>query len=112
MGVLPPGDDGQGCKRTARRGTVPPVASTFYMCQRRTIQHGEPICQSVPGRTVDAAIGDLLMETLSLLAIDVALEVHREMQARGAETDQIRAQHVERRKYEADLARHRFMKVD
>jgi hypothetical protein len=40
------------------------------------------------------------------------LEVHREMQTRVAEVDQIRAQHVERRKYEADLARRRFMQVD
>jgi hypothetical protein len=52
------------------------------------------------------------METLSPLAIDVALEVHREMQTRVAEVDQIRAQHVERRKYEADLARRRFMQVE
>lgn len=83
-----------------------------YVCQRRAIEHGEPVCQSVPGRTIDSAIGDLLLETISPLAIDVALEVHREMQTRVAEIDQIRAHDVDRRKYEAELARRRFMQVD
>lgn len=101
-----------GARMTVRYGGRNGREAPVYVCQRRTIEHGEPICQSVPGRTIDAAIGDLLLETLSPLAIDVALEVHREMQARVAETDQIRMQHVERRKYDADLARRRFMQVD
>jgi DNA invertase Pin-like site-specific DNA recombinase len=101
-----------GVRMTVRYGGRNGRHAPIYVCQRRTIEHGEPICQSVPGRTIDAAIADLLMETLSPLAIDVALEVHREMLTRVEETDRIRAQHVERRKYEADLARRRFMQVD
>ena len=101
-----------GARMTIRYGGRKGPAAPVYLCQRRQIEHGEPICQSVPGRTIDATIGDLLLETLSPLAIDVALEVHREMQARVAEVDQIRVQHVERRKYETDLARRRFMQVD
>jgi len=101
-----------GARMTVRYGGRNGREAPVYVCQRRTIEHGEPICQSVPGRTIDATIGDLLMETLSPLAIDVALEVHREMQTRVAEVDQIRGQHVERRKYEADLARRRFMQAD
>ena len=91
-----------------RAGRHAPV----YTCQRRTIEHGDPICQTVSGRTIDATIANLLSETLSPLAIDVAMEVHREMASRVEETDRIRAQHVERCKYEAEIARRRFMKVD
>lgn len=101
-----------GARMTVRYGGRNGRHAPIYVCQRRTIEHGEPICQSVPGRTIDAAIGDLLLATLSPLAVDVALDVHREMLARVADTDQIRAQHVTRRKYEADLARRRFMQVD
>jgi DNA invertase Pin-like site-specific DNA recombinase len=101
-----------GARMTVRYGGRSGRQAPVYLCQRRTIEHGEPLCQSVPGRTIDAAIGELLLETLSPLAIDVALEVHREMLARVAETDQIRVQHRERQKYEADVARRRFMQVD
>lgn len=101
-----------GARMTVRYGGRNGRDAPIYMCQRRRIEHGETICQSVPGRTIDAAVGDLMLETLSPLAIDVALDVHREMLARSAETEQIHAQHVTRRKYEADLARRRFMKVD
>jgi DNA invertase Pin-like site-specific DNA recombinase len=101
-----------GARMTVRYGGRSGRHAPIYVCQRRTIEHGEPICQSVAGRTIDAAIGDVLAETLSPLAIDVALEVHREMLTRVEETDRIRAQHVERRKYEAELARRRFMQVD
>src|SRR5690606_1909437 len=73
-----------GARMTVRYGGRRGPAAPVYICQRRRIEHGEPICQSVPGRTIDATIGDLLLETLSPLAIDVALEVHREMQARVA----------------------------
>ena len=101
-----------GSRMTVRYGGRAGRHAPVYTCQRRKIQHGDPICQTVPGRTIDAAIANVLSETLSPLAIDVAVEVQREMLSRVEEADRIRAQHVDRRKYEAELARRRFMKVD
>lgn len=83
-----------------------------YVCQRTKIEHGEPPCQSVPGRTIDPAIGELLLGTVTPLALEVALTVQRELQQRLQEADRLRRQRVERCRYEADLARRRYARVD
>ena len=54
----------------------------------------------------------LLLETLTPLTLEVALAVQQELQQRLDEADRLRRQHVERARYEADLARERFMQVD
>jgi hypothetical protein len=46
------------------------------------------------------------------MALDVALAVWKEVQARREDADRLRRQHVERAQYEADLARRRYMQVD
>ena len=46
------------------------------------------------------------------MTLGVTLAVQQELEARAAETDVLRRQHVERLRYEADLARRRYMKVD
>ena len=69
-------------------------------------------CQTVPGKVVDAAVAALLIEMMTPMTLAVTLEVQRELEARAAETDAVRRQHVERMRYEAELARRRYMKVD
>jgi hypothetical protein len=83
-----------------------------YMCQQSGIQHGEPICQSIPGGGVDQAIGDLLVESVTPMALEVALSVQQELQARLEDADRLRQAQVDRARYEADLARRRYMQVD
>ena len=46
------------------------------------------------------------------MTLAVTLEVQRELAARVAETDAVRRQHVDRMRYEAELARRRYMLVD
>src|SRR5262249_10221023 len=60
----------------------------------------------------DEAVGRLLMETVTPMALEVALSVQQELDVRWAETDRLRRQHVERVRYEAELARRRYMQVD
>jgi hypothetical protein len=83
-----------------------------YVCQEATIRRGTPMCQSVPGRVVDRAISDLLLELVQPLTLEVALAVQQEVEARFAETDTLRRQLVERARYEAELSRRRYMSVD
>jgi len=83
-----------------------------YLCQNRAFQRAEPMCQSIPGATIDEAIGSLLLETVTPLALDVALAVQEELRLRAEEADALRRQRVERTRYEAELARRRFMRVD
>jgi DNA invertase Pin-like site-specific DNA recombinase len=83
-----------------------------YVCQRAGIEHAERICQNIPGRSLDAAIGPVLLEMLTPLALEVALTVQQELQERLDEADRLRQQQVERARYEADLAQRRYLQVD
>jgi len=83
-----------------------------YLCQREGIEHAQPVCQHVPGSGIDAAIGELLVEAVSPVALEVALTVQQELQSRLEDADRLRQQQVERAQYEADLARRRYMRVD
>jgi len=83
-----------------------------YLCQREGIERGEPLCQHIPGANIDEAVGALLVEAVSPMALEVTLAVQHEMQARLNEADALRKKHVERAQYEAELARRRFIRVD
>jgi hypothetical protein len=83
-----------------------------YLCHREGIEHGRPVCQSINGEEIDKAIGELLLETMTPMALEVALSVEQEMQARMEEVDRLRRKQVERVRYEADLAERRYLQVD
>ncbi len=83
-----------------------------YFCQYEVTNHGGKTCQAVWGIGVDAAISDLLLELVSPLTLEVALSVQRELRARSDEADSLRHKEVERSRYEAELARRRYMRVD
>ena len=70
------------------------------------------MCQRVPGKVVDPAISDLLLELVQPLTLEIALAVQQEVEARFVETDGLRQQHMDRARYEAELARRRYMSVD
>ena len=83
-----------------------------YLCDRDHTRVGARTCQSLPGASLDEAIGTLLVEMVTPLALEVALTVQDEIQSHLAEASRLRRMQVERAQYEADLARQRFMNVD
>jgi hypothetical protein len=90
------------------RGETRPV----YVCAGPSASAARSGCQSLIGTAVDGAIGDLLLEVVSPLALTVTLAVEEELQSRIEEADALRSKRVERAEYEADLARRRFSQVD
>lgn len=83
-----------------------------YICTRELRSRGGPICQWIPGADVDAAVGTLVVEAFAPLALEVALGVQQELEARSAEVDLLRRQQVDRSRYTAELARRRYKSVD
>jgi hypothetical protein len=79
---------------------------------RDAIDNAGRRCQTIPGAAADTAIGQLLLDTLTPLSLEVALTVQAEIQARAAEADAMRHGHVERARHRADLARRRYLAVD
>jgi len=83
-----------------------------YSCQQQGIATGTAPCQTVCGSGVDGAVAALVLEELSPLAIEAALQVSAELASRAAEADRIRAATVERARYAAEAARRRYLAVD
>jgi DNA invertase Pin-like site-specific DNA recombinase len=83
-----------------------------YACQRDGADHIILVCQHVLGEHLDQAVGQLLVDTITPLALEVTLTVQQEMQARLDEVDRLRKKQVERARYEADLAQRRYLHVD
>jgi DNA invertase Pin-like site-specific DNA recombinase len=93
---------------SVREGKLLPI----YACQRKGIQQGEPICQVIHGQHVDDSIGRLLLQSVTPVALEVTLTVQKELESHASEVDRLASHQVERARYEADLARRRFLKVD
>jgi len=84
---------------------------TEYRCAPAHLQGDSP-CQVVIGTSVDAAVAELLLAAITPMAVQVAVAVQQEIEARLQEADQLRRQQVERARYEAESARQRYLLVD
>ena len=93
----------------AREGKQRP----YYCCNEDTVRRAASRnCQWVQGAEIDAAISALLLQTVAPAAIDVALAVQDEIAQRVEQAASMRAAQLQRCRYEAELARRRYVKVD
>ena len=83
-----------------------------YVCQREGIEHAAPLCQRIVGGGIDRAIGELVISSVTPLALEVTLAVQKELASRAEEADRLRRAQVERARYECDLAQRRYLRVD
>ncbi len=104
------------CGRCGERMTVSyggrSTPRPIYRCQARAIARAEKSCQEIPGTSVDDAIGKLVVEAVTPLALEVSITVQTQIEHSLDEADRLRRQQVERAEYEAQLARRRYMSVD
>nr|WP_240542944.1 recombinase family protein [Solihabitans fulvus] len=64
-----------GGQMTVRYHTRKGIEVPEYVCQSEGIQRGKAICQRIPGAGIDAAVGRILLDTLTPLALETALTV-------------------------------------
>ena len=84
----------------------------YYRCTQEIVRRAGKPCQWVHGLAVDEAIGALLLQTVAPAAIEVALAVQEEIAQRIEQAAARRQAQLERARYEAELARRRYAKVD
>ena len=84
----------------------------YYMCTENSVRRADKPCQSVRGRAIDQAVSALLMENVAPAAIEVALAVEDEIGGRIEQSSAQRATQLIRARYDAELARRRYMSVD
>lgn len=91
-----------------RRG----VSEAWYVCDRTTSTKAFPYCQSLAAKPIDLVLGNLIAESMTPAAVQFAIDIRKEIEARESEADQLRQRAIERSQIEADMARRRFMMVD
>jgi DNA invertase Pin-like site-specific DNA recombinase len=101
-----------GAHMSVRYHTARGQVNPHYLCRGAGNTQSLPRCQSIPGGSIDRAVSTLLLQVMTPMTLEVALAVQQELQARIDEADQLRHKQVERVRYEAELARRRFMQVD
>jgi DNA invertase Pin-like site-specific DNA recombinase len=101
-----------GARMRVRYQAVNGIYAAYYLCSEASVRRAGQSCQSVRGCDVDAAISALLLDTVAPAALDVALAVQDEIAERIGEADALRRSQLDRARYEAELARRRYMKVD
>ena len=101
-----------GCHMQARYAVRRGQVDTWYVCARAYAARGASHCQSIAGWPIDEAIGELISAEMTPAAVELVLEVRKEIEARHDEADQLRLLAVERARIDADLAQRRFMPVD
>ena len=84
----------------------------YYRCHEEVVRRAGKSCQAVHGPAVDAAVSALLLQTVAPAAIEVALAVQDEIAQRIEQAAERRQVQLERTRYEAELARRRYVKVD
>lgn len=91
-------------------GASGPVAN--YQCVEAAVRRADKACQSFQGSGLDAAVSAQLLDRVAPAALEVAMQVHDEIAARIEQADVLRRKQLEGARYDADLARRRYLKVD
>ena len=101
-----------GARMRVRYQEVGGKIEPYYMCMEDAVRRAGKACQSIRGRAIDQAISELLLESVVPAAIDVALAVEDEISGRIEQASAQRAKQLARARYDAELARRRYLTVD
>ncbi len=101
-----------GARMRVRYQEVNHRLEPYYQCAEAAVRRAGQFCQSVRGGPVDAAITTLLLDAVAPAAIDVALAVQDEIAGRIEQASAQRRTQLDGARYEAELARRRYLKVD
>jgi len=84
----------------------------YYVCSDEARHNGGKVCQYIHGAGVDRAVSDLILERLTPLAIANAIKVQEEVKNRESASDSYFELQLVRARYDAGVARNRYMSVD
>jgi len=101
-----------GARMRVRYQTLGDKQVPYYVCTENAVRRAGNACQSIRGAVIDEAIGKLVLECVSPEAIEVALAVENEVAGRVEQATAQRVTQLTRARYDAELARRRYMHVD
>lgn len=100
------------CGECGHKMVVQYKGGTRYLCNYLRQQYRVPVCQAIPADAVDDAVVAAFFAALSPVELDAYARALATEQEREERLDQAHRQHLERLRYEADLAQRQFTHVD
>ena len=102
------------CGHCGRRMTIRYLKGNIpsYECNQLHKQHGGKTCQSTRGDGIDRAVANALLEAMTPAQLEISLATFDALEAQAQQLDQQWQRRLERARYEAELARRRYVAVD
>lgn len=103
------------CGRCGRRMTIRYMDDgkvPLYECNRLHNAFGEKVCQSLRGDRIDAAVAAVFLEAMQPAELEVSMAAIDQIAEQARRVDRQWEMIVERARYEAELARRRFLAVE
>ena len=101
-----------GRKMTLRYSQSKYNTQPIYQCMHELQNHGGTQCQNVYGGNIDREVGNLLLGAINPMTTDAAISIQHEMAERKEEILLLYGQQMERARYEMELAKRRYLRVD
>ncbi len=83
-----------------------------YICNYLRQQHHTPVCQYIPAEPVDQAVVQAFFQALAPAELDAYARAVAAHQTQAQQIEHAHQQQLERLRYEAELARRQFQRVD
>jgi DNA invertase Pin-like site-specific DNA recombinase len=100
------------CGECGHKMVVQYKGGTRYLCNYLRQQYRVPVCQNLPADPVDAMVVGAFFEALSPMELDLYSKAMATREKANEEAEGARRQQLERLRYQAELARRRFERVD
>lgn len=101
------------CGRCGRKMCVQYTSGkAYYWCGAQAINYGEPHCQTLAARVVDAGVSELVLLALQPSSLEVSLRVAQDLQAERVRLEVTWLKQLERAQYEVDRALRQYNTVE
>lgn len=100
------------CGECGRKMVVQYKGGAHYVCNALRREYGAPVCQFLPADPVDDVVVNAFFEALSPVELDLYSKAMARREQADEQAQNARHQQLQRLRYQAELARRRFEKVD
>ena len=83
-----------------------------YTCMRRKVDYGEPLCQSLAGKRLDALVSEQVLAALEPASLELSLKAAEDIEKERARLHRHWKQQLERVRYDAERAARQYQVVE
>ena len=100
------------CGECGHKMVVQYKGGTRYLCNYLRQQYRVPVCQNIPGDPIDAQVVEAFFQALSPIELDAYARALATQKAADEKVNRAHRQQLQRLRYQTELARRQFDRVD